>query len=205
MLFTPGMSTGYCIARNTPSRARSSVGIARRSFPSYVTEPCVTSYRGRPASTFASVDLPEPFGPMIACTSPVPTLSVRPRRISLPSMPAWRLLIRALTDASFQRNSEQLLRFDGELHRELAEHFAAETADDHRHRVFRADAALLAIEKLVLADLRGRRLVLHRRGRIAHLDVRERVRAALVAEEERVALRELRAFVAPFMIVTAPR
>jgi hypothetical protein len=51
------------------------------------------------------------------------------------------------------------------------------------------DAALVAIEDLVLADLRGRGLVLHARRRVLHLDVRERVRAALVAQQQRIALR----------------
>ncbi len=52
-----------------------------------------------------------------------------------------------------------------------------------------AEAALPAVEQLVLADLRGRRLVLDLRGRVLHLDVGEGVRAALVAEQQRVALR----------------
>ena len=46
---TPGTSTGYCIARNSPARARSSTLIARTSTPSRVTEPCVTVYLGCPA------------------------------------------------------------------------------------------------------------------------------------------------------------
>ena len=51
------------------------------------------------------------------------------------------------------------------------------------------EAALAAVEDLVLADLRGRRLVLDLRRRVLDLEVRERVRAALVADEQRVALR----------------
>ncbi len=43
---TPGTSTGYCIARNSPARARSSTDIARTSSPSSVTVPDVTSYLG---------------------------------------------------------------------------------------------------------------------------------------------------------------
>ena len=46
---TPGTSTGYCIARNSPARARSSTFIARTSTPSRVTEPPVTVYFGWPA------------------------------------------------------------------------------------------------------------------------------------------------------------
>ena len=46
---TPGTSTGYCIARNSPARARSSTLIASTSTPSRVTEPWVTVYFGCPA------------------------------------------------------------------------------------------------------------------------------------------------------------
>ena len=47
---TPGTSTGYCIARKSPARARSSTFIARTSSPSRVTEPDVTVYFGCPAT-----------------------------------------------------------------------------------------------------------------------------------------------------------
>src|SRR5690606_41195114 len=40
-----------------------------------------------------SVDLPAPFGPMMACTSPAFTSSERPLRMSLPATRAWRLSI----------------------------------------------------------------------------------------------------------------
>ena len=46
---TPGTSTGYCIARNRPARARSSTFMARTSSPSSVTVPPVTVYFGWPA------------------------------------------------------------------------------------------------------------------------------------------------------------
>ena len=46
---TPGTSTGYCMARNRPARARSSTVIASTSSPSSVTEPRVTWYFGCPA------------------------------------------------------------------------------------------------------------------------------------------------------------
>lgn len=47
---TPGTSTGYCIARNRPARARSSTLMDRTSSPSSVTVPPVTSYLGCPAT-----------------------------------------------------------------------------------------------------------------------------------------------------------
>src|SRR6476661_6790558 len=90
--------------------------------------------------------------------------------------------------ASFARNAEQLLRFDRELHGQLLEDFATESAHDHRHRVLRAYSALLAVEDLILADLGSRRLVLQRGGVVLHLDVREVLSPAFVADEHRVAL-----------------
>ena len=46
---TPGTSTGYCMARNMPARARSSTVIASTSSPSRVTVPEVMVYFGCPA------------------------------------------------------------------------------------------------------------------------------------------------------------
>ena len=46
---TPGTSTGYCMARNSPARARASTLIASTSSPSSVIEPWVTWYFGCPA------------------------------------------------------------------------------------------------------------------------------------------------------------
>src|SRR5215831_7809455 len=158
-----------------------------------MTEPSVTSYPGRPASTWARVDLPEPFGPMTAWTSPGATVRSTPLRISLAPTRAWRFRISsigaALANRSLQADAEKLLRFHGELHRQLLEDLLAEAVDDHRHGVFRGNAARLEIKDLILTDLRRRRLVLHLRGGVADLDVREGVRAAFVADQERIALR----------------
>ncbi len=46
---TPGTSTGYCMARNSPARARSSTLISSTFSPSRVIEPEVTVYLGWPA------------------------------------------------------------------------------------------------------------------------------------------------------------
>ncbi len=46
---TPGTSTGYCMARNRPARARSSTVIDSTSSPSSSTLPRVTTYFGWPA------------------------------------------------------------------------------------------------------------------------------------------------------------
>src|SRR5919205_1167316 len=85
---TPGTSTGYCMARNRPARARSSTVMASTSSPSRVTVPPVIVYFGWPAIEYARVDLPDPFGPMIACVSPERTVRSTPRRISLVSAPS---------------------------------------------------------------------------------------------------------------------
>src|SRR5580658_10424366 len=94
-----------------------------------------------------------------------------------------------LPDAAFQAYAQQLLRFYGKLHRQLLEDALAEAVDDHRDGIFSLQSALPQIEELIFADLRGRRLVLHLRRGVLHLDVRKGVRAALVADQQRVALR----------------
>ena len=94
----------------------------------------------------------------------------------------------ASTDAAFEAHAEQFLRFHGKLHRQFFEHFLAETVDDHVHGVLGGDAALVAVKDLVFADLRRGRFVLNGSRRVLHLDVGERVRPALRADEHRVAL-----------------
>src|SRR5437016_8151968 len=123
-----------------PARARSSGDSSNRSLPSYNTRPPVTTYSSRPASTWASVLLPLPLGPMIAWTSPGLTVRSTPVRISRSPTFACRFFISSsaiLTNASFETDSEQFLRFHGELHGELAKYVLAETVHDHRYRVLR--------------------------------------------------------------------
>src|SRR6185503_2878963 len=61
--------------------------------------------------------------------------------------------------------------------------------DDQVHGILFGEAALSAVEQLVLADLRRCRFVLDACRAVARLDVGERMRAALVAEQQGVALR----------------
>ena len=56
--------------------------LTARIFAVVVTSPSVTSYVSRPASTWASVLLPEPFLPMMAWTSPGLMVRLTPLRIS---------------------------------------------------------------------------------------------------------------------------
>src|SRR3981081_1116260 len=116
--------------------------------------------------TWLSVDLPEPFGPMMAGTWPLFTVRESPWRISRSSTRTCRFLtsssgitffhfflvlrsvqgasrrtgptiffshplsrplrgllrMRALSDRAFQRDRDQLLRLDRELHRQLPQH-----------------------------------------------------------------------------------
>src|SRR6266516_1755948 len=82
---TPGIATGYWKAMKSPARARSSGAASVMSSPSKRISPAVTSNAGWPMIAFASVDLPDPFGPISAWTSPAGTRRSIPRRISLPS------------------------------------------------------------------------------------------------------------------------
>src|SRR5436190_3728958 len=192
-LVMPRISTGYWNARNTPSRARSSGSSSNRSLPAYCTDPPRTSYAGWPASTCASVLLPEPFGPMIACTSPSRIVRSTPFRISLPATAARRPLTSSktfpLANASLQTDAEEPRRLDGKLHRQLLEDFFAESVDDHRDRVLGRQAALAQIEDLILTDLRRGRLVLHDRSAVAHVDIWKGVRSTFVPNQHRIALR----------------
>src|SRR5690606_34456857 len=94
----------------------------------------------------------------------------------------------SLSDRTLEADLEELLGFDREFHGQLAEYLLAEAVDDHRDRVLLADAAAAAIEHLVFADLGGGGLVLDRGRGVLDLDVGEGVRAALLADQQRVAL-----------------
>src|SRR3990172_1770590 len=176
---------------NRPSRARVSGSMASRSRPLYRTVPSLTSQSGCPASTRASVLLPEPLGPMMACTSPRSIERSMPRRISRPPQRTCRRSTQRSGSANtaLQRDAQQFLRLDGEFHRQLPEDLPAEPAHNQVDRLVCGQPALAAVEELVVANLRRRRLVLDASGRVPDLEIREGVRAAPVAEEQRVALR----------------
>ncbi len=94
---TPDTSWGYWKARKMPARPRSSGPQSAMSSPLKRSDPPVTTYSGLPISVDASVDFPDPLGPIRACTSPAPTVRVTPRRMSPVSRPtegsagaAWR-------------------------------------------------------------------------------------------------------------------
>ena len=78
VLPTPGNSTGYWKARKTPFCAASWASSSSKSSPSRVAVPLVASYAGCLAKTLLKVLLPEPFGPMMAWTSPGRTSKSNP-------------------------------------------------------------------------------------------------------------------------------
>src|SRR5204863_8728520 len=92
-IVTPGTSLGYWKLRKSPLRARSSGSSSKRFSPSINTSPLVTLLSGCPAITLANVLLPEPFGPMTACSSPKPTERLRSRTISFSPMATRKFLI----------------------------------------------------------------------------------------------------------------
>src|SRR6185437_8993265 len=125
--------------------------------------------------TWLSVDLPEPFGPMMACTSPLFTVIESPWRISRSSTRTCRFLTssnailivpfcvmprvaarpplgEALSDRSFQRDRDQLLRLDRELHRQLLQHVLDKAIDHETDGLFLRQPALHAIEQHVLGN-----------------------------------------------------
>src|SRR4051794_37316601 len=79
---TPGIATGYWKAMNRQARARSSGSASVMSSPSNRIWPSVTSRPGWPMTALASVDLPDPFGPIIAWISPERTWRSTPLRIA---------------------------------------------------------------------------------------------------------------------------
>src|SRR3954447_13143392 len=93
VMVTPGIATGYWKAMKRPRRARSSGSSPVMSWPRKLMVPSVTSSAGLPMIALASVDLPEPLGPMSACTSPRSTVRSRPVRICLSPAATWRVRI----------------------------------------------------------------------------------------------------------------
>ena len=80
---------------------------------------------------------------------------------------------------------------NGEFKRQLLEDLFAEPVDDHGVGLFNGDAARVAVEELVLADAGGEGLMLQVGRLVLDLNVWGGVRAALVADEQGVALGEV--------------
>ena len=125
---TPGIATGYWKAMKTPIRERSSGSASVTSSPSKLIVPSVTSRPGWPMIVFASVDLPDPLGPISAWTSPPSTVRSTPLRISLPSAVTCRSLI------SSSANSPSVFRAVGGGRRRFALRLLSRELDEVRDR-----------------------------------------------------------------------
>src|SRR5215210_6048999 len=93
VVVTPGIATGYWKAMKRPATARASGSASVMSWPSKRIWPSVTSRVGWPMIALASVDLPEPLGPISAWNSPSRTWRSTPLRICLSPAETCRLRI----------------------------------------------------------------------------------------------------------------
>src|ERR1700733_9274938 len=93
----------------------------------------------------------------------------------------------ALSNRSFQRDRDQLLRFHREFHRQLLQHVLHKAVDDETDRLFLTQAPLHAVKQHVLGNLRGRGFMLEQCGRILCFHIGHGMRAAFVADQKRVA------------------
>jgi hypothetical protein len=66
-----------------------------------------------------------------------------------------------LADTTLKTHTQKFLRLDGKFHRQLAKHLFTKTVDDESDSVFRRNAALPAVEELILTDPLCRGLMLH--------------------------------------------
>jgi hypothetical protein len=94
-------------------------------------------------------------------------------------------------NGALQADIDQPLRLGHELHRQLLQHVAYEAVDNQGHSLFSAQAPLPAVEQLVVGDLRRRSFMFKMRRRVLGLDIRHSVGAALVADQERIAVGEV--------------
>src|SRR3954471_11818025 len=116
---------------NRPATARSSGSASVMSLPSNRIWPSVTSRLGWPMITLASVDLPDPFGPISAWNSPERTWRSTPRRMDF--SPALTCRLRISRSAMVSLRERKVFVGLRELD-ELAQRGALEGADDpHLH------------------------------------------------------------------------
>src|SRR5208337_4033656 len=170
--------------------------------------------------TCDKVDLPLPFVPMSAATSPSRTVRSRSSRILRPlietlrfftsstifssslkyleaadALSAWPALCLAPSersaDASLKRNRDQFLCFHREFHRQLLQDVANEAIDDQGRCLLGRKPALHAKKQLVLGDFRSRCLMFELRAGIFRFDIRHRMGTAGIADEQRIAICEI--------------
>ncbi len=167
---TPGTSTGYCMAKKRPARARSSTLIASTSSPSRVIDPEVTWYLGGwPAIEYDSVDLPDPLGgPMTAWVSPrlhgqvdaledfllgaVLVGDADVKVLDFQSAHGW-VAFDSVMASSRSMASVRRSRTSGD--RDLGDDFVEETAHDQAAGLILGDAAGAQVEQLLVVETAG--------------------------------------------------
>src|SRR3954471_12842998 len=167
VVVTPGMATGYWKAMKRPATARASGSASVMSWPSKRIWPSVTSRLGWPMIALASVDLPEPLGPIRAWNSPERTWRSTPRRMDFSPALTCRLRISrsAMVSLGQRKRSVGL----GELD-ELGQRGALQGADDPHlharpHQLGGAVALVRAVGARGARPLLPRDEALHRRDR----------------------------------------
>ena len=75
------------------------------------------------------------------------------------------------------------------FHGQVLQHLFAKSVDDHGHRVLGRKTPALAVKQLVVANFRCGRLVLHMGRGVLDFDIGHRMGAALVADQQGIALR----------------
>mmetsp|Transcript_11554 Transcript_11554/g.32417 ORF Transcript_11554/g.32417 Transcript_11554/m.32417 type:complete len:548 (+) Transcript_11554:2714-4357(+) len=96
-----------------------------------------------------------------------------------------------LSHRALELQTHELVHLCRKLQWQLVEHLPTEPRDDHSHRLLRADAALLEVEELILANLGRGSFMLDLRRRVPHLDVRIRIGRSRVSYEHGIALGEI--------------
>ena len=112
-------------------------------------------------------------------------------------MVAWRFFISNkfsiyssifLAYGTLKGYAEQFLCFNGELHRQFVQYLLGISVDDEPDCLFGTNSSLVAVEELVLGNLGCGGLMLNYCAVVVYVHVRECVRTALVAQQQRVAL-----------------
>src|SRR5437588_11782025 len=102
-------------------------------------------------------------------------------------MKSTRSTASALPDTALHLELDEPVHLDGVLERKLLRDRLDEAGHDHRGGLRLGQTARHEIEELLFADLGNGRLVADVDVRLVDLDVRIRVRAGLLVEDERVA------------------
>ena len=205
MLATPGISTGYWKARNRPAAARSSGSIASRScavVADLAAGHLVALAAGQHVGERALARAVRPHDRVHLAGADLQVDAAQDLLVVDRDPKVLMLSMRSLKRTRWSRR-RATARQPTLPSRLIASSFCASTANSigsscitsrqkpltiSADRVLVGQAALAAVEQLVLADLRGGRLVLDLGRAVLDLDVGHGVGAAAVADQHRVAL-----------------